>query len=56
MFYFSQFKRVLLSALGQMVLENLPEEYEAAKYMAKKNSDPSKKLTAAIDLYRSRIE
>ena len=48
---FSQFKRVVLSALGVIINDELPEEYEPAKYMAK-----ASKLKAAIDLFRSRCQ
>ena len=33
---------MLLAAIGQIVLDRFPDEFEPAKYMAKKNSDPSK--------------
>ena len=53
---FSQFKRVVLSALGIIFNDELPEEYEPDKYMARATSYSSAKLKAAIDLFRSRYQ
>ena len=50
---FSQFQRVLLSALGQIIKSNAPEEFEEGKFMARKTSDTAIKLKATIDLYLS---
>ena len=49
----SQFKRVQLSALGQIIKSKAPEEFEQGKFMARKTSDPAIKLKAAMDLYLS---
>ena len=50
---FSQFKRLLLSALGQMIKSEVPEEFEGGNNMARKMSNPAIKLKAAMDLYLS---
>ena len=43
---------MLLAAIGQIVLNRFPDEFQPAKYMVKKNSDPfknSKQLLTCID-------
>ena len=53
--FLSQFKRVLLTALGRIVEEDRPEDFEPSKFMVRKNGNPVTKLKTALDLYFSNL-
>ena len=49
--YLSQFKRVLLSALGKIIEEDRPADFEPSKFMVSKNGNPDSKLKTALQLF-----
>ena len=49
--YLSQFKRVLLSALGKIIEEDRPADFEQSKFMVSKNGNPDSKLKTALQLF-----
>ena len=54
--YFSQFKRILLSALGKIIEEDRPGDYEPSKFMVRKNGNPDSKLKTALQLFSLNLE
>ena len=54
--YFSQFKRILLSALGKIIEEGRPGDYEPSKFMVRKNGNPDSKLKTALQLFSLNLE
>ena len=54
--YFSQFKRILLSALGKIIEEDCPGDYEPSKFMVRKNGNPDSKLKTALQLFSLNLE
>ena len=55
-FSLSQFKRVLLTALGRIINEDYPEDFEPSKFMVKANGNPTFKLKTALTVYFHRLE
>ena len=49
--FFSQFKRVLLTALGQIVKGKGQEDYEPSHFMVRKNGNPAEKLKTALKTF-----
>ena len=54
--YLSQFKRVLLTAVGKIIEEDRPADYEPSKFMVRKNGNSDSKLKTALQLFSLNLE
>ena len=54
--YFCQFKQILLSAVGKIIEEDRPGDYEPSKFMVRKNENPDSKLKTPLQLFSLNLE